>query len=69
MMTLIAQLCALCAACALCEMILPEGEARSGSRMIGGMLMLHQVISGVEVFFVQIAEAKGISEMFEAMIR
>ena len=48
LMTLIARLCALCAVCALMQMALGETDGQGGLRMLGGLLMLHLVLSGAQ---------------------
>ncbi|MBE5800585.1 MAG: hypothetical protein E7321_11665 [Clostridiales bacterium] len=46
MMTLAAQLCALCAMSALMQLALGDTRCADALGMIGGLLMLHLVISG-----------------------
>jgi len=69
MMTLTARLCALCAVCALSEMALVQERGRTAIRMIGGMLMLHLVLSGAETLGRQILGAKSLHQIFEVLIR
>lgn len=45
MMTLMARLCALCAMSAVMQMLVPR-EGRDSLKLIGGLLMLHLVVSG-----------------------
>jgi len=68
MMTLMARLCALCAMCAAMQMAL--GDARGGSsvRMIGGLLMLHLVISGAQVLCSDLLAAESLVQMYEILI-
>ena len=68
MMTLIAQLCTLCAVCALMQMVV--GEARGGEsiRIIGGLLMLHLVISSVQQIGRRLIEADGLMHIYEILI-
>ena len=69
MMTLIARLCALCAVCAFVEMAIPQETARGYCRMIGGMLMLHLVLSGAGGILDEMSSAQGISALFAALVR
>ena len=68
-MTLMARLCMLCAMCALSEMALPQEQGRSAVRMIGGMLMLHLVISGARTLGSEVLQAQNLQAVFEALIR
>ena len=49
-----ARLCALCAVCALMQMALGDSGQQAGLRMIGGLLMLHLVISGAQELGAQV---------------
>lgn len=69
MMTLIARLCALCAVCALMQMALGETDGQGGVRMLGGLLMLHLVISGAHDLAMQLAGEKELMGVFEILMR
>ena len=56
-MTLSARLCALCAVCALMQMAMGETDGQGGLRMLGGLLMLHLVLSGAQELAAQLAVA------------
>ena len=64
MMTLIARLCALCAVCALEQMAMGETEAQGGLRMLGGLLMLHLVLSGAHELATQLAGQHDLMRIF-----
>ena len=68
-MSLCARLCALCAMSALIQMAVPQEWESDGLRMIGGMLMLHLVLSGAETLGRQILGAKSLHQIFEVLIR
>ena len=67
-MTLIARLCALCALSALLQMALP-GERQEGLKMIGGLMMLHLVISGMQEIARNLLAAGSLSRMFEVLAK
>jgi len=66
-MTLIARLCALCAVCALMQMVLGESEHSAGLRMIGGLLMLHLVISGAKELGAQLMAAESLRAVYDIL--
>ena len=68
MMTLMARLCALCAVCALMQMVLGDTRGGEGVRMIGGLLMLHLVISGAQNLCGSLLEADGLMRMIAILI-
>ncbi len=68
MMSLIAQLCALCAMCTLLGMILPENR-QDGMRLIGGLLMLHLVLTGMVSLGTRLAEARDLGRMIEMLLQ
>lgn len=68
MMTLTGQLCALCAVCSLMQMMIGDARAREGLRMIGGLLMLHLVISGAQELGAKLLSADGLLSMYEILI-
>lgn len=67
-MTLIAHLCALCAVSALMQAALPEGE-RGGIRVIGGLLMLHLVLSGAQRMAASLLAARDLAGIFGALMK
>lgn len=69
MMTLMARLCALCAVCALMQMALGDTRRSEGLGMIGGLLMLYMVISGVQELGVQLLEADSLTDAYAILIR
>lgn len=69
MMTLIARLCALCAVCALMQMLL-DGSSGSGAlAMIGGLLMLHLVVTGGYELAQQLASERELARIFEILLK
>ena len=69
MMTMIGRLCALCAVCTLCEIVLPEGTGQNGLRMIGGLLMLHLVLTMAQELCIQLAHEKELKHIFEILMK
>lgn len=69
MMTLIARLCALCALCSLMQMAMGETEGQGGMRMIGGLLMIHLVISGIQELMNQLTTGSGLMHIFRILAR
>lgn len=69
MMTLVARLCALCAVNALMQLTLGETRAAGSLRIIGGLLMLHLVISGGYDLSVQLASQRDIGRIFELLMQ
>ena len=69
MMTLMARLCTLCAVCARMQMALGDSVQRAGLRMVGGLLMLHLVISGARTLGSEVLQAQNLQAVFEALIR
>ena len=69
MMTLVARLCALCAMCALMQLALGNTRGAEGVRMIGGLLMLHLVISGGYALCVQLAAQRDLGRIFEILMQ
>lgn len=68
-MTLVARLCALCAVCALMQLALGDTRAAGGLRLIGGLLMLHLVISGGYALSVELASQRELGRIFELLIQ
>ena len=68
MVTIIARLCALCAMCALMQTAAPR-EARESLRMIGGLLMLHLVISGARTLCEQVFSAGDLMHIFNVLMK
>lgn len=69
MMTLCARLCALCAMCALMQLAVGDARGADGLRMIGGLLMLHLVISGGYALSVQMAAQHDLSGIFRLLMQ
>lgn len=69
MMTLTAQLCALCAVCALMQLALGDTRGAESLRMIGGLLMLHLVISGGQEIAGQLAAQPDLARIFEILMQ
>ena len=67
-MTLMARLCALCAVCALAQMMLGDTKGSEGMRMIGGLLMVHLVISGAQELYISLLHAEGLKDMVAILI-
>lgn len=68
-MTLIAQLCALCAVCALMQLALGDSRGAGSLRLIGGLLMLHLVISGGYALSLELAAQRDLGRIFEILMR
>ena len=68
-MTLIARLCALCAVCALMQMMLDGAPGGSALSMIGGLLMLHLVITGGYDLAQQLASERELTRIFEILMK
>ncbi len=68
MMTLMARLCTLCAVCALMQMALGDSKQQAGMSMIGGLLMLHLVISGAQELGAQMMAADSLMAVYETLI-
>ena len=68
MMTLCAQLCVLCAVCALMQMAVPQDWQGDSLRLIGGMLMLHLVVSGAHEIISRIIGQQDLMRTFEILI-
>lgn len=68
MVTIIARLCGLCAMCALMQTAAPE-EAKDSLQMIGGLLMLHLVISGAQTLCMQVLSAGDLMHIFDALMK
>ena len=69
MMTIVARLCALCAVCALMQLALGDTRGADGLRMIGGLLMVHLVISGGYALSVQLADTKSLERIFTILMQ
>jgi len=67
-MTLMARLCALCAVCALAQIVIGDAKGSEGIRMIGGLLMLHLVISGAQELCSNLLEADGLMDMVAILV-
>lgn len=68
MMTLIGKLCAICALSALIQTALP-GRGQGSLKMIGGLLMLHLVLSGVQDIVQNLLKAGSLTCMFEILAK
>ena len=69
MMTLCARLCALCAMCALMQLAVGDARGADGLRMIGGLLMLHLVISSGYELSVQMAAQHDLHGIFGLLMQ
>ena len=69
MMTLIARLCALCAVCALMQMAMGDTDGQGGLRMLGGLLMLHLVLSGAHELAAELAAQKDLMHIFGILVK
>ena len=69
MMTLVARLCALCAMGALAQLILGDTRGADGVRMIGGLLMLHLVISGGYALSLELAAQHDLGGIFRILMQ
>lgn len=67
-MTLIARLCALCAMCALMQAAMPD-ERRAPLRMVGGLLMLHLVISGIQELCREVIASDDLMRIFDVLMK
>lgn len=68
-MTLIARLCALCAVCALMQTAIGETDGQGGLRMLGGLLMLHLVLSGVRELAQELTVHRDLMQIFEILVK
>ena len=68
-MTIVAQLCALCAMCALGQLALGDARAAGSLRMIGGLLMVHLVISGGYSLSVNLSGAQSLGDIFAILMQ
>ncbi|MBR3795228.1 MAG: hypothetical protein IKK34_04275 [Clostridia bacterium] len=68
MVSIIARLCALCAMCSLMQMAAPE-EARDSLRLIGGLLMLHLVLSGANTLSGQAMDSGDLMQIFDILMK
>lgn len=68
MMTLMAQLCALCAMSAMMQMLVPQ-EGRDSLKLIGGLVMLHLVMSGADTLCAQILAQQDLSGIFSVFVQ
>ena len=69
MLTLVARLCALCAVSALIQLALGDTRPAGSLRMIGGLLMLHLVISGGYTLSVQLSAQRDLRSIFELLMQ
>ena len=69
MMTLVARLCALCAVCALLQLVLEDSHGADSLRMIGGLLMLHLVISGGYALSAELATQHDLGGIFSVLMQ
>ena len=69
MMTLVARLCALCAVCALMQLALGDSRGAGSLRLIGGLLMLHLVISGGYALSADLAAQRDLRRIFELLLQ
>ena len=69
MMTLVSRLCALCAVCALGQLALSDMRGADGLRMIGGLAMLHLVLSGGYELSMGLAGETSLLRIFEILIQ
>ncbi len=68
-MTLIARLCALCAVCALMQTAIGETDGQGGLRMLGGLLMLHLVLSGAHELAQELTTHRDLMQIFEILVK
>lgn len=68
-MTLVARLCALCAVCALMQLALGDARGAGSLRLIGGLLMLHLVISGGYELTAELAAQRDLGRIFELLMQ
>lgn len=69
MMTLVARLCALCAVCALLELLLGDVRGAGSLRLIGGLLMLHLVISQGRELAMRLAAQRDLGQIIELLMQ
>ena len=69
MMTILAQLCALCAVCTLCEIAMPDEKGQESLRLIGGILMLHLVLSQSRDLIAALMREKELMRIFEVLLK
>ena len=69
MMTLMAQLCALCAMCALMQLALGDTRCADALGMIGGLLMLHLVISGGSGLCAELGVQRDLGRIFDLLMQ
>ena len=68
-MTLVARLCALCAMSALIQLALGDARTAGSLRMIGGLLMIHLVISGGYDLSRQLSVQRDLGSIFELLMQ
>ena len=68
-MTLVARLCALCAMAALGQLALGDARGADGMRMIGGLLMLHLVLSGGYALSQELAAQHDLDGIFRILMQ
>ena len=68
MMTLMAQLCALCAMIAVMQMLVPQ-EGRDSVKLIGGLAMLHLVMSCADTLCAQILAQRDLAGIFGVFVQ
>lgn len=69
MMTLVARLCALCAMSALIQLALGDTRTAGSMRMIGGLLMIHLVISGGYELSVKLSAQRDLGRILEILMQ
>lgn len=69
MMTLVARLCALCAVSALTQLALGDMRTAGSLRMIGGLLMIHLVISGGYELSVKLSAQRDLGRILEILMQ
>ena len=69
MMTLVGRLCALCAVCALAQLALGDTRGTDSVRMIGGLMMLHLVISGGYELAANLSGGHSLMRIFEILMQ
>ena len=69
MMTLVGRLCALCAVCALAQLALGDTRGVDSIRMIGGLMMLHLVISGGYELAASLSGERSLMCIFEILMQ
>lgn len=68
-MTLIARLCALCAVCALMQMMLDGAPGGGALSMIGGLLMLHLVMTSGYELAQKLSSERELMRIFEILMQ